>query len=108
MLDYSGLSLEESLGEGWRKAVHPDDELRVLRTWMEAVATEIDFQAETRIRRGSDGSYRWFWVRGLPVRNEQNKTLYWLGVCIDIHEHKLAMEELRKSQQDAEHQKSGT
>jgi PAS domain S-box-containing protein len=31
--------------------------------------------------------------------------LYWLGVCIDIHEHKLAMEQLRKSQQDAEHQK---
>ena len=105
MLDYSGLSLEESLGDGWRKAVHPDDEMRVLRTWMEAVTTEVDFQAETRIRRGSDGSYRWFWVRGLPVRNEQNKTLYWLGVCIDIDEHKLAMEELRKSQQDAEHQK---
>ncbi|HEY5256539.1 MAG TPA: PAS domain-containing sensor histidine kinase [Acidobacteriaceae bacterium] len=105
MLDYSGLSLEESLGEGWRKTVHPEDELRVLQAWMGAVATEIDFQDETRIRRGSDGSYRWFWVRGLPVRDEQNKTLYWLGVCIDIHEHKLAMEELRKSQQQAEHQR---
>ena len=79
--------------------------MRVLQAWMEAVATEIDFQVETRIRRGSDGSYRWFWVRGLPVRDEQNKTLYWLGVCIDIHEHKLAMEELRKSQQEAEHQR---
>jgi PAS domain S-box-containing protein len=105
LLDYTGLSLEESVGEGWRKAVHPEDEMRVLQAWMEALAADIDFQAETRIRRGSDGSYRWFWVRGLPVRDEQNQTLYWLGVCIDIHEHKLAMEELRKSQQEAEHQK---
>jgi PAS domain S-box-containing protein len=105
LLDYTGLSLEESLGEGWRSVVHPEDESSILLAWMNALATEIEFQVETRIRRGSDGMFRWFWVRGLPVRDENNKTLYWLGVCIDIHEHKLAMEELRKSQQDAEHQR---
>ena len=105
LLDYTGLSLEESVGEGWRAAVHPDDEMRTLDAWKESLATGVNFHVETRIRRGSDGSYRWFWVRGLPVRDEQNKTLYWLGVCIDIHEHKLAMEELRKSQQEAEHQR---
>ncbi|MGB8477273.1 MAG: PAS domain-containing protein [Acidobacteriaceae bacterium] len=105
LLDYTGLSLEASLGDGWRAAVHPEDELRVLGTWMEALQREVDFQVETRIRQGADGVYRWFWVRGLPVRDEHNKTLYWLGVCIDIHENKLAMEELRKSQQEAEHQR---
>ncbi|MGC1872231.1 MAG: PAS domain-containing sensor histidine kinase [Acidobacteriaceae bacterium] len=104
LLDYTGLSLEESVGEGWRAAVHPDDEMRTLGAWMQSLATETDFQVETRIRR-SDGMYHWFWVRGLPVRDEQNKTLYWLGVCIDIEEHKLAMEELRKSQREAEHQR---
>ncbi len=105
LLDYTGLRLEEICDEGWRKAVHPDDELRTLGAWTEALQREVDLQVETRIRRGADGAYRWFWVRGLPVRDEQNKTLYWLGVCIDIHEHKLAMEELRKSQQEAEHQR---
>ncbi len=105
LLDFTGMSLEESLGEGWRAAVHPDDEFHTLGAWMEARARDVDFHAETRIRRGCDGSYRWFWVRGLPVRDEQNKTLYWLGVCIDIQEQKLAMEELRKSQQEAEHQR---
>jgi PAS domain S-box-containing protein len=105
LLDYTGLSLEASLGDGWRSVVHPEDEAYIFGAWLEALATEVAFQVETRIRRGSDGMYRWFWVRGLPVRDEQNKTLYWLGVCIDIHEHKLAMEELRKSQQEAEHQR---
>ncbi len=105
LLDYTGMSLEETCGEGWRKAVHPDDELRVLQSWMEALAADRDFEAETRIRRGSDGAYRWFWVRGLPVRDDQNKTLYWLGVCIDVHEHRMAVEELKKSQQETEHQR---
>jgi hypothetical protein len=37
-IHYTGLSLEETLREGWRKAVHPDDEMRVLGAWMEALA----------------------------------------------------------------------
>ncbi|MHB1935393.1 MAG: PAS domain-containing protein [Acidobacteriaceae bacterium] len=105
LLDYSGLTLEETLGEGWRKAVHPDDELRVVGEWAQALMRDVDFEVETRIRRGSDGEYRWFWVRGLPVRDEQDKTLYWLGVCTDIDERKKAMEELKKSQREAEHQR---
>lgn len=105
LLDYTGLTLEESIGEGWRAAVHPEDQLHVLEEWMKALARDVDFDVETRIHRGSDGAFRWFWVRGLPVRDEQNKTLYWMGVCIDIHEHKLAMEYLKKSQQDGEHQR---
>jgi PAS domain S-box-containing protein len=105
LLDYTGLSLEASLGEGWRAVVHAEDEPGVFGAWMESLATESAFHVEARIRRGSDGTYRWFWVRGLPVRDEQDKILYWLGVCIDIHENKLAMEELQKSQQEAEHQR---
>jgi PAS domain S-box-containing protein len=105
LLDYTGLSLEASLGEGWRAVVHAEDEPRMFGAWMESLATESAFHVEARIRRGSDGTYRWFWVRGLPVRDEQDKILYWLGVCIDIHENKLAMEELQKSQQEAEHQR---
>jgi PAS domain S-box-containing protein len=103
--DYTGLTLEESIGDGWRKAVHPEDELRVLQAWAEALVRDVDFEVETRIRRGSDGTYRWFWVRGLPVRDEQDKTVYWLGVCIDIHERKKAMEELKNSQRESEHQR---
>lgn len=105
LLDYSGMTLDETRGEGWRKAVHPDDDLRVLHAWMEALAHDVDFEIETRIRRGSDGAFRWFWVRGLPVRDDHNKTLYWLGVCIDVHEHRMAVEELKRSQQETEHQR---
>lgn len=102
LLDYTGMTLEESIGEGWRAAVHPEDEMRVLTDWMNALARDVDFELETQVRR-HDGAYRWFWVRGLPVRDEHQKTISWLGVCIDIHEHKLAVEELKKSRQEAEH-----
>jgi PAS domain S-box-containing protein len=105
LLAYTGMTLEESCGEGWSAALHAEDEKRVLQTWTEALQRDSDFEVETRIRGGSDGCYRWFWVRGLPVRDEQHKTLYWFGVCIDINERKIAAEELRQSRKDAEHQR---
>lgn len=105
MLAYSGMTMEETQGEGWRAAVHPEDDLRVLNAWRDALIRDVDFEVETRIRRGSDGMYRWFWVRGLPVRDEAGKTLYWLGVCIDVHERRTAVDELRKSQRETEQQR---
>lgn len=106
LLDYSGMTLEQTLGEGWRAAVHPEDELRVLQTWMTAVIQDDSFEVETRIRKGSDGSYRWFLVRSLPIRDEDSRTLYWLGICIDIHERKLAEEALKKLQAETERQRA--
>ncbi|MEO6966395.1 MAG: PAS domain-containing protein [Acidobacteriaceae bacterium] len=105
LLDYIGMSLEDSRRAGWRSVLHPEDEAGVLEAWMDALAHGIDFEVETRIRRGSDGEFRWFWVRGLPVRDEQDKTLYWLGVCIEIHEHRVVLDTLKKSQQETERQR---
>lgn len=105
LLNYSGMTLEETCGEGWRAAIHPEDEMRVIEAWVEALARDVEFEVETRVRRGSDGAFRWFWVRGLPVRDEHGKTLYWLGICIDIDERRTALEDLKKNQQEAEHQR---
>lgn len=106
LLDYSGQTLEEACGEGWRAAVHPEDDPRVLRAWIDAIARNVDFEVEVRIRRGSDGAYRWFWVRALPIQNEPNETLYWLGICMDIQQRKMAEEDLKTSQQETERQRA--
>lgn len=104
LLNYSGQTMEEAAGEGWRATIHPEDEMYLLHSWMEAVARDDEFDAEARIRRGSDGAYRWFLIRGLPIRDEQQKTQHWLGVCVDIHERKMAVEALKEMQKDTERQ----
>ena len=38
-MDYTGLTLEESLGDGWSKPFHPDDEQRARHAWQHATAT---------------------------------------------------------------------
>ncbi len=33
-----GLSIEECMGEGWKDGLHPDDKVRIFKTWYESVA----------------------------------------------------------------------
>jgi PAS domain S-box-containing protein len=96
-VEYSGLSLEQMAGSGWKAAIHPDDlELHVGK-WIESVATGEPIENEARYRR-SDGQYRWHLDRGVPLRDEDGNIVKWYGVVIDIEDQKRAEEALQRSQ----------
>src|ERR1700751_6189741 len=58
-LDYTGLSLDELYGSGWKSAFHRDD-IQVLESWsQETRHSQEAGTTEVRLRR-FDGSYRWF------------------------------------------------
>ena len=52
------------------------------------------FEVECRLRRGDDGSYRWFLCRALPLRDETGKITRWFGTCTDVHDQRRATEGL--------------
>lgn len=89
--DFTGLGHEASAGAGWLQAVHEDDAPAVLKRWQEAVRVREPFDAELRLRR-SDGVYRWFVVRALPVSTAQGIT-GWYGTSVDIEDRKRIEQE---------------
>jgi PAS domain S-box-containing protein len=89
-LDFTGLTMEQTSGYGWIYVVHPDDRDRVFKTSMEAVAKATNYEIEIRFRRVSDGSYRWYIVRGLPFRDAAGQIIKWVGIASDIHDRKVA------------------
>ncbi|GAX43027.1 PAS/PAC sensor hybrid histidine kinase [Tolypothrix sp. NIES-4075] len=86
---YTGQSLAEAENGGWIDAVHPDDRAYTKEVWGAAVANLSMYQIEYRIR-GNDGNYRYFWVWGAPVIEEDGSVREWIGTCTDIHDRKLA------------------
>ena len=90
--EYTGLSLAESLGWGWMNAFHPDD--RLMEKWPAAMAAGRAFEAEARLRR-SDGQYRWFLIRAVPLRDEQGNIVKWYGTTSDIEHLKRAEDRIR-------------
>jgi PAS domain S-box-containing protein len=92
--EYTGLSVEAGLGEGWLKAIHPDDCASSIDVWREAFAGGKSFELEARLRR-ADGEYLWFLFRGAPLRDQAGKIVKWYGTSTDIDDRKRAEEESR-------------
>src|SRR3989475_12702838 len=88
------LAVEVTLGLGWKFAVHPDDLERHLQKWQASGANREPFEHEVRFRRAVDGQYRWFLVRGVPLRDERGEVLKWHGIATDIEDRKRAEQAL--------------
>src|SRR5438094_2553936 len=96
-LEYTGLSLEEALANATR-AVHPEDLPRVMEKWRTDMAVGEPCEYELRLRR-TDGEYRWFLVRTVPLRDEQGNIVKWYGTSTDIEDRKRAEDALRESEE---------
>ncbi len=97
--EYTGLSVEQSSGAGWQRAVHAEDLARYSENWHTSVATGQHFEDEARFRRATDGEYRWFLVRGVPLRDPHGKIVKWYGTLTDIEDRKRAEREREKLRQ---------
>jgi formate hydrogenlyase transcriptional activator len=97
VLNYFGRALEELKKWGTTDAVHPIDLPRVVATWQHAIETGLPYEIEHRIRR-ADGEYRWFQLRGLPLRDADGHIVRWHNLLTDIHVRKQSEESLRRSE----------
>jgi PAS domain S-box-containing protein len=91
-LEYTRLKAEEASGSGWQKAIHASDLKRVIQRWHAAENTGQMLEYEVRIRRGSDGTYRWFQTRARPLYDKRGKIVKWCAVATDIEDRKRAEE----------------
>jgi PAS domain S-box-containing protein len=92
--ELTGQSRGELLEHGWEQVLHPDDRQHVVAAWMRAIESREPFSEEMRLRV-RDGSYRWFRGTGVPVLREDGSIAEWAGTTTDIHERKVADDNLR-------------
>lgn len=97
--DYTGLTEEESLGEGWKLPFHPDDMAATGRRWQHSLDTGDPYTTEYRCRK-YDGEWRWMLGRAVCMRNKDTgKIEKWFGTCTDIHESVMARSEAKRLRQ---------
>jgi two-component system, cell cycle sensor histidine kinase and response regulator CckA len=94
-VEYTGMTLEQSYGEGWSVPYHNEDKHIAWDAWNHAVASGERYQIECRLR-AADGGYRWFLVQVEPVRDIADKIVKWFGTCTDIEDMKRAEAALRE------------
>jgi PAS domain S-box-containing protein len=98
-LEYFGRTNEDLKNWSLIGVVHPDDLPRVIEARIKAIETGQIYDVEHRCRR-ADGIYRWFQVRGLPVRNAEGTITTWYLLLTDIDERKRAEQALQASERN--------
>ena len=96
--EITGLSLQQALGQGWTRALHPDDGKRVVEAWGEAVRDNHPFSIECRYRQ-ADGSMVWVLAQATRELNESGKLKGYIGSITDITERRRAEEALSTSEE---------
>lgn len=91
--EFTGVPVGSTDGEGWNDMFHPDDQSHAWDVWRHSLATGDTYEIEYRLRHRT-GQYRWVLGRALPVRNAAGEITRWMGTCTDVHEQKIAQEEL--------------
>jgi PAS domain S-box-containing protein len=97
LVEYCGRTLEELRLWGTSDTVHAEDLPRVVQVFARSITSGDPYDFEARIRR-FDGVYRWFQVRGLPVRDADGRILRWCSLLTDIDERKRAEDALKRSE----------
>ncbi|MGD0035997.1 MAG: PAS domain S-box protein, partial [Bacteroidota bacterium] len=91
----SGLSFEEALGNGWLRAVHPDDKEKLFKGWQEAVQLHKTSFSEYRFVH-PDGTIVWVIGQASPETNPENQIVGYIGTITNITELKYVEESLKR------------
>ncbi|KRD32718.1 hypothetical protein ASE36_02520 [Rhizobium sp. Root274] len=90
--DYTGKTLDQMEGWGWRDVHHPDHVDRVVEHIAHCFATGEDWEDIFPLRK-ADGSFRWFLSRARPIRDSHGNIHSWFGTNTDVTEQR-ELEEL--------------
>ena len=92
--DYTGTTIDEMRGWGW-KAVHdPDHVERVVARFQHSISTGEEWEDIFPLR-GADGEYRWFLSRAKPILDDKGEVACWFGTNTDITEQREQSEQIR-------------
>jgi PAS domain S-box-containing protein len=99
--EISGLSPEETYGEGWAKALCPADKERVLNEWHQAVQGDLPFGSEFCFQH-HNGIKKWVMGKAIAERGVYGERLGYVGTITDITDRKKMEEGLRQAHDELE------
>lgn len=89
--EYTGVEPQGS--ESWQQMVHPDDIPVISDKWINSMENGTLYKSEVRLKNKT-GEYRWHFVQGEPIKDENGNISKWIGAFTDIHDQKTITEKL--------------
>ncbi|MCP5054783.1 MAG: response regulator [bacterium] len=81
--EITGLSQQEVLGEGWDKALHPDDREPIVKAWYDMTRSGGEFSLEYRFQTPA-GKLTWVFGHAAPLTDDFGRKNGYIGTITDI------------------------
>ncbi len=88
----AGMNKQHALGDGWQKAIHPDDRARIVDSWMHCVKNELNFADEYRLVTPA-GEVRWVLAQANIVNSGGKRHV---GTITNVTKKKRVLSQLLK------------
>ena len=95
--EFTGQTVDSAKNFGWLEAVHPDDRIKVEKSFLKANNNAEEFHETFRLRE-KNGEYRWVLDSGSPRYNSEGEFEGMIGTVIDVHEEKLKEQLIREKE----------
>ncbi len=88
--EYTGLTIQQSLDDGWRLLIHPDDLPLYIKEWEHALMTGDTYEVTFRLRRAvgiknvTDKVYRRHLGRAVALRSKNGQVIKWFATWTEI------------------------
>jgi PAS domain S-box-containing protein len=97
----TGLTIDEAIGDGWQRAVHPEDRAAVCERWRQLRDADELFLEEYRVCR-PDGAIRWVLAEGVGLRAYSGESLGFIRALTDITTHRQLEADLKNIRAELE------
>jgi two-component system, sensor histidine kinase len=98
---YTGATPEQVEGWGWKSVHDPDVLPAAMERWLLSIETGEPFDMTFPLR-ATDGQFRPFLTRVMPLHDSEGRVLQWFGTNTEITEQKAMEEALCEAKADAE------
>jgi PAS domain S-box-containing protein len=96
-LEYCGLDAAQLTDGSFWEVLHADDRDEARVHWERGLRGEPTFERQVRLRRASDGQFRWHLVRAVAERDDAEAVVGWIATATDIDDQKRAEDLLREA-----------
>ena len=86
-LKFTGHSIKDEIGPGWKNGIHNEDYKMVDRTLSRALKDRKKYELSYRLR-DSQGIYKWVIDTGIPIHSHLGEFSGFISATVDIHDRK--------------------
>jgi PAS domain S-box-containing protein len=97
--DFLGASPKELGHSNWQNFIHPNDYSSFTKELNLSLLKQSHFNGQYRFKERVSGSYIWHMISVIPLKNEKDIVIRWIGFIVDINGQKVAEQTLKDNRE---------